>query len=72
MKQSSSEQAEPRYGWVMVGLAVVYLGVGNGTINAISVFLIPLNKSMGWARGDISFAYMVATVCAGLGGLVMG
>jgi sugar phosphate permease len=72
MGQFDSREAEHRYGWVVVGVAIVCLGIANGSVNAISVFLIPLATDLGWSRGDTAFAYMAATICVGLGGVVTG
>ena len=65
-------QDEPRYGWAMVGIAAMFQAVANGGLGAITVFLKPLATEFGWLRGETSFAYLVATIASGLGGILMG
>lgn len=60
------------YGWVMVAVTSVFLAIGIGFFNAISVFLVPITTDLGWLRGDTSFAYLVGTIATGFGGIVMG
>lgn len=67
-----SEGREPAYGWVMVGLASLFAGVGAGSTLTISVFLKPLVAEFGWTRGETAFGYLAATLALGLGGIVMG
>lgn len=72
MNRAHSDKSEQSYGWVVVGVTIVCLGIANGAVNAISVFLIPLSVDLGWSRGDTAFAYMAATTCVGIGGIVTG
>lgn len=63
---------EPRYAWVMVTVGFVVVGMSFGALVTISVFLKPLVLELNWSRGDISFAYTIATGASGVGGIVMG
>ncbi len=72
MIDGAIEYFRGRYGWVMVGLAAMIMGMGFGTQVSISVFIQPLGDEFGWARGDISFAYTLAAYCTGLSGILMG
>ncbi len=72
MIEGTIEYFRGRYGWVMVGLAALIMGMGFGTQVSISVFIKPLSEEFGWARGDISFAYTLAAYCSGLSGIFMG
>lgn len=64
--------SEPRYGWVMVAVAAVIMGVGTGSVTSISVFLKPLIAEFGWLRGETAFAYTAATLAMGVCGILMG
>lgn len=72
MTDQSALPAEPRYGWVMVALAPLYLGAGIGSLGAISVFLKPLSAEFGWLRGETTFSYLAGMGAIGLGGLLTG
>jgi hypothetical protein len=56
MNQEIQENSEPRYGWVMVAITFVSMGLQFGGMVSISVFLKPLIAEFGWTRGDTSFA----------------
>lgn len=62
----------PRVAWLMVAACTVMVGMGFGVINNIAVFLLPLGMEFGWPRADLSLAYSIATLGAGLGGIAMG
>jgi MFS family permease len=66
------ENFRGRYGWVMVAVAALTLGMGFGTQVSISVFIKPLGDEFGWPRGDISLAYTLAAYCSGFSGIFMG
>jgi MFS family permease len=72
MRDSHASGSEERYGWVMVAVAAIFLGAGNGSLVTISVFLAPLTAEFGWLRGETAFAYMAGAISVGFGGLVMG
>ncbi|MBF0278273.1 MAG: MFS transporter [SAR324 cluster bacterium] len=60
------------YGWLMVVVTSIALGIGIGAFNSISVFLIPITTDLGWLRGETSIAYLAGTISVGLGGIAMG
>jgi hypothetical protein len=64
--------SEPRYGWIMVAVSFVIMGLQFGALVSISVFLKPLVAEFGWERGNTAFAYTAGTGAVGLGGIVMG
>ncbi len=72
VNQEIQQSSEPRYGWVMVAVAFVSIGLQFGAMITISVFLKPLVEEFGWTRGDTSFAYTAGMGAVGLGGIVMG
>lgn len=72
MNQEISPATEPRYGWVMVAVAALFIGMGTGSLLTVSVFLKPLIAEFGWRRGDTAFAYMAAGLSYGLSGIAMG
>jgi MFS family permease len=70
--QEVQQNSEPRYGWIMVAVSFVIMGLQFGALVSISVFLKPLMAEFGWERGDTAFAYTVGAGAVGLGGIVMG
>ena len=72
MSQETARGPEHRYAWVMVAVASVYLGVGNGSLNTISVFLLPVSADLGWLRGQTAFAFLAGSTALGLSGILMG
>lgn len=63
---------EAPYAWVIVGVSAVMVGMGFGAIVNMAVFLTPLATEFGWPRADLSLAYAVASIGAGLGGIALG
>lgn len=72
MPQGYNQPAEQSYGWVMVVVAAIFMGMGSGSLVSISVFLKPMATEFGWLRGQTAFAYLVGTAAVGVGGIVMG
>jgi MFS family permease len=70
--QEVQQSAEPRYGWIMVAVSFVIMGLQFGALVSISVFLKPLVAEFGWERGNTAFAYTAGRGAVGLGGIVMG
>ena len=68
----SNTDRDPAYGWVVVTGAALCMGLGNGALLTISVYLKPLVAEFGWDRGAISLAYMLGCSGIGVGGIAMG
>lgn len=64
--------SEQPYGWVIAAVSTVCLALGFGAGSTVSVFMKPFEQEFGWLRADISMAYTMHTVGAGLGGLFWG
>lgn len=72
MSQTPKSPDDPRYGWVMVAVAFLLFGMGNGSLNLLSVFLVPLGEQFGWSRSETSLGFTLGTLAFGLGGIAMG
>ncbi len=72
MGEEDSLTVEHRYGWVMVVVSSVLMGMGAGALISISAFLKPLIAEFGWLRGETSLGYMAGALSMGIGGIVMG
>ncbi len=66
MGEEDSMTVEHRYGWVMVVVSSILMGMGAGALISISAFLKPLIAEFGWLRGETSFGYMVGALAQGL------
>jgi MFS family permease len=66
------EPAEPFYGWVVVGIAMVVTCVGFGAMFSLGVFLQPISESMGWTRTGISTVALLNFLCMGVGSFFWG
>jgi len=60
------------YGWVIVGVSAVILGMGLGAMFSLGVFLKPIEESTGWSRGAISTVALLNWLAMGLGSFVWG
>ena len=60
------------YGWLIVGVAVVIVGLGVGALFSLAVFLNPMQESMGWSRAGISGVALWMWVAYGTGSLMWG
>jgi MFS family permease len=60
------------YGWVVVAAAAVIICVGIGSLFSLGVFLVPIERSMGWSRGAISTVALLNWIAMGLGSFVWG
>jgi MFS family permease len=60
------------YGWVMVALTPLFIGLADGLLSSTSVFLKPLSADLGWLRGEMAFGYLAGTLAMGVGGIAMG
>ena len=63
------------YGWVVVSVAFVTMGVGVNARTAFSLLFLPILAESGWARGltagAFSFGFLVSAVLSPLLGRVM-
>lgn len=66
--------ARPRifYGWVVVGAAAAIVCVGMGALFSLSIFLRPIEQSMGWSRASISTVALLNWIAMGLGSFFWG
>jgi predicted MFS family arabinose efflux permease len=60
------------YGWAIVGVAVLVVGLGVGALFSLAVFLNPMQESMGWTRAGISGVALWMWVAYGTGSLMWG
>ncbi|PYO20730.1 MAG: MFS transporter, partial [Candidatus Rokuibacteriota bacterium] len=42
------------YGWIVVAASAAIVCIGMGCLFALGVFLVPIERAMGWSRGAIS------------------
>jgi MFS family permease len=57
---------------LMVAVCTAMVAMAIGAMVNVTVFLTPLAAEFGWPRADVSFAYTLATLGTGLGGIAMG
>src|SRR5947199_3972754 len=61
------------YGWVLVGTLGVTETISWGILfYAFTVFLAPMQAEMGWSRGEMSGAFSVGLLLAGLAAVPVG
>lgn len=58
--------------WVVVAAASAGMAAAYGGISTISVLIEPFRAEFGWAKADISMAYLLVSAGAALGGLGAG
>jgi len=66
------EQRGVQYGWVVVAAAATIICVGMGSLFAHGVFLVPIERSMGWSRGAISTVALLNWIAMGVGSFFWG
>ncbi|MEE8076960.1 MAG: hypothetical protein V3T60_15195 [Candidatus Binatia bacterium] len=72
MSEKTFVQTDERYGWVMVAVSAIVIGMGFGILWSFPIFLKPLAAEFGWHRGETAFAYSAATFLIGVVGILMG
>ncbi len=73
MTAVSTSAKEPAYRWVILLVSAAILGAVMGQmINGISVYLVPLEKTFGWSRADISFINTIGLIGTAIGSLAIG
>ncbi|MGQ9677503.1 MAG: MFS transporter [Chloroflexota bacterium] len=60
------------YGWVVVAVAFVCLGMAYTVQNSFSIFFVAILDEYGWDRGSTALAFSVFTLVYGLGSPVTG
>lgn len=60
------------YGWVVVGVVAPTLLIWMGVRSAPGVFILPVEKEMGWTRDEISVAVSLGLLLLGLSGPLSG
>jgi MFS family permease len=60
------------YGWVIVAAATAIIATGMGLMDALGVFMEPLETTFGWGCGQIGRASLVCWLVSGLSSLLCG
>src|SRR6267378_1432318 len=60
------------YGWVVVAAAAAIICVSLGCLFSLGVFLVPIERAMGWSRSAISTVALLNWMAMGLGSFVWG
>lgn len=60
------------YGWIVIGVGFVTLGIALGIWYSFSVFFLTIIKDFGWGRGLGSSIFSVFLLCHALTGLLTG
>jgi MFS family permease len=60
------------YGWVVVALGFVTLGIAFGVWYSYSVFVLAIIKDFGWSQAEASSIFSVFIICQSLMGLLTG
>lgn len=60
------------YGWVMLAVAFVNLGIAFGIWYSFSVFLIAIIQEFGWSRGAASSVFSIFLISQAITGLLAG
>src|SRR5689334_148716 len=60
------------YGWIVVAASAAIICIGMGSLFALGVFVVPIERTMGWSRGAISSVALVNWIAMGLGSFAWG
>src|SRR5262249_10266715 len=60
------------YGWIIVVASAAIVCIGMGCLFALGVFLVPIERAMGWSRGAISTVALLNWLAMGLGSFCWG
>src|SRR5215470_17476142 len=60
------------YGWIVVAVSAAIVCIGMGCLFALGVFLVPIERAMGWSRGAISTVALLNWLAMGLGSFCWG
>ena len=65
-------QRSVSYGWVVVAASAAIICIGIGALFSLGVFLVPIERTMGWSRGEISTVALLNWVAMGVGSFFWG
>ena len=65
-------QRSVSYGWIVVAASATIICIGVGALFSLGVFLVPIERAMGWSRGAISAVALVNWIAMGLGSFFWG
>src|SRR2546429_5638245 len=60
------------YGWIVVAASSTIVCIGLGSLFSLGVFLVPIERAMGWSRGAISTVALLNWAAMGLGSFCWG
>jgi MFS family permease len=60
------------YGWIVVAASAAIVCIGMGSLFALGVFLVPIERAMGWSRGAISTVALLNWIAMGIGSFFWG
>ena len=60
------------YGWIIVAAALAIIALGMGLMFSLGVFMEPLEKALGWSRGQIAQANLYGWVAFGVSAFGFG
>jgi predicted MFS family arabinose efflux permease len=65
-------QRSVSYGWVVVAASATITCIGIGALFSLGVFLVPIERAMGWSRGAISTVALLNWIAMGVGSFFWG
>ena len=65
-------QRSVSYGWTVVAASATIICVGIGALFSLGVFLVPIERAMGWSRGAISTVALLNWIAMGVGSFCWG
>src|SRR5260370_20264969 len=60
------------YGWIVGAASATIVCIGLGSLFSLGVFLVPIERAMGWSRGAISTVALLNWAVMGLGSFCWG
>src|SRR5437773_3645803 len=60
------------YGWIVVAASATIVCIGLGSLFSLGVFLVPIERAMGWSRGAISTVALLNWMAMGVGSFCCG
>src|SRR5262245_19493247 len=60
------------YGWIIVVASAAIVCIGMGCLFALGVFVVPIERAMGWSRGAISTVALLNWLAMGFGSFCWG